>query len=100
MTATTGCPWQPTLSYISHIFGYTLSLILLSNVCLYLEASMVAPLALLSIMVATNSSLSSTMVAAPTAFFDNGSLHMVGAAPAPAAAFVNGQCRPLMIAAH
>jgi hypothetical protein len=54
----------------------------------------------LSIMVATNSSLSSTMVAAPTAFFDNGSLHMVGAAPAPAAVFVNGQCRPLMIAAH
>jgi len=61
---------------------------------------MVAPLALLSIMVAINSSLSSTMVTAPTAFFDNGSLHMVGAAPAPAAAFVNGQCRPLMIAAH
>jgi hypothetical protein len=40
------------------------------------------------------------MVTAPTAFFDNGSLHMVGVAPAPAAAFVNGQCRPLMIAAH
>jgi len=65
---------------------------------------MVALLALLSTMVATNSSLSSTMVAAPAAFFDNGSLHMVGAAPAPApapaAAFVNGRCRPLMIAAH
>ena len=63
---------------------------------------MAAPLALLSTMVATNSSLSSTMVAAPAAFFDNGSLHMVGAtpAPAPAAAFVNGRCRPLMIAAH
>jgi hypothetical protein len=41
-------------------------------------------------------------VAAPAAFFDNGSLHMVGAAPAPAptAVFVNGRCRPLMIAAH
>jgi hypothetical protein len=30
MTATTGCPWQPTLSYISHIFGCTLSLTALS----------------------------------------------------------------------
>jgi len=44
------------------------------------------------------------MMAAPAAFFYNGSLHMVGAtptpAPAPAAAFVNGRCRPLMIAAH
>jgi hypothetical protein len=48
---------------------------------------MAAPLALLS-----------TMVAAPAAFFDNYSLHMVGAAPA--AAFVNGRCRPLMIDAH
>ena len=53
-------------------------------------------------MVATNSSLSSTIVATPTAFFDNGSLHMVGAtpAPAPAAAFINERCRLLMIAAH
>jgi hypothetical protein len=40
------------------------------------------------------------MVAAPAAFFDNGSLHMVGAAPAPAAAFVNRRCCPLMIAVH
>jgi hypothetical protein len=41
-------------------------------------------------------------VAAPAAFFDNGSLHMVCATPAPipAAVFVNGRCRPLMIAAH
>ena len=51
-------------------------------------------------MVAANSSSSSTMVVAPAALFDNGSLHMVGAVPAPAAAFVNGRCRPLMIAAH
>jgi len=63
---------------------------------------MATPLALLSKMVATNSSLSSTIVATPTAFFDNGSLHMVGAAPAPApaAAFINEWCRLLMIAAH
>jgi len=63
---------------------------------------MAAPLALLSTMVAINSKLSSTMVAAPAAFFDNGCFHMAGATPAlaPAAVFVNGRCRPLMIAAH
>jgi hypothetical protein len=27
-------------------------------------------------------------------------VHMVGAAPAAAAAFVNGWCRPLIVAAH
>jgi hypothetical protein len=27
-------------------------------------------------------------------------VHMVGAAPAAAAAFINGQCHPLMVAAH
>jgi hypothetical protein len=59
MTATTGCPWQPTLSYISHIFGCTLSLTALS-LGAYLQASMIAHLAHLS-----------TMVAAPAALFDS-----------------------------
>jgi hypothetical protein len=59
MATTTGCPWQPILFYISHIFGCTLSLTTLS-LGAYLYASMTAPLAHLS-----------TMVAAPTALFDS-----------------------------
>ena len=58
MAATAGClgsPLSPT---------FLTSLALHSHVCLYLQASMAAPLALLSTMVATNSSSSSTIVAA------------------------------------
>jgi len=47
---------------------------------------------------ATSSSSSSTMVA--TNLLHLGWVHMVGAAPAAAAAFVNGWCRPLIVAAH